>query len=334
MSALAELKNYIGEMVELQAAAAIAHWDARTYMPERGVETRARVTGKLSRLAFERLVSPKFGELLAQAEKELDSASEVERAMVRMGKRDYERAKAIPPDFYQKFVELCTRAESVWEKAKAKANFELFRPYLAEIVDMVREMARMIGYKEHPYDALLEEYEPGMTTAQVAEILRGLREKLVPFVRELLDRGHPASARPRGKVSDPKPKGPLPGGPRCYRLRFFRGKARRFRSSFHHRPWSGRYPGHEPLQRSRAVLRPLRGPPRGRACPLRPGNPGGAFLAWPLRRRFLRNPRIPIAVLGKPNRKKPRVLGILQAQAFPAVPRFRPKEPLKRFSAW
>jgi carboxypeptidase Taq len=206
MSALAELKNYIGEMVELQAAAAIAHWDARTYMPERGVETRARVTGKLSRLAFERLVSPKFGELLAQAEKELDSASEVERAMVRMGKRDYERAKAIPPDFYQKFVELCTRAESVWEKAKAQANFELFRPYLAEIVDMVREMARMIGYKEHPYDALLEEYEPGMTTAQVAEILRGLREKLVPFVRELLDRGTPPPPIPAGKYRIPSQK--------------------------------------------------------------------------------------------------------------------------------
>lgn len=199
MSALAELKNYIAEMVELQSAAAIAHWDARTYMPERGVETRARISGKLSRLAFERLVSPKFGELLAAAEKELSDASEAERAMVRMGKRDHERARAIPPDFYQKFVELCTKAESVWEKAKAEANFALFKPYLAEIVDMVREMAKMIGYKEHPYDALLEEYEPGMTTARVGEILGGLREKLVPFVRELLERGTPPPPLPQGK---------------------------------------------------------------------------------------------------------------------------------------
>lgn len=199
MSALAELKNYIGEMVELQAAAAIAHWDARTYMPEQGVETRARVTGRLARLAFERLVSPKFGELLAQAEKELGNASEAERAMVRMGKRDHERARAIPPDFYQKFVELCTKAESVWEKAKAEANFSLFRPYLSEIVDMVREMAGMIGYKEHPYDALLEEYEPGMTTRRAAEILGELREKLVPFVKELQDRGTPPPPIPEGK---------------------------------------------------------------------------------------------------------------------------------------
>ncbi|MCS7217098.1 MAG: carboxypeptidase M32 [Candidatus Bipolaricaulota bacterium] len=206
MSALAELKSYVAEMVELQAAAAIAHWDARTYMPERGVETRAKVVGRLSRLAFERVVSPKFGELLAAAEKELPNASEAERAMVRMGKRDHERARAIPPDFYQRFVELCTKAESVWEKAKAEANFALFRPYLAEIVDMVREMARLIGYKEHPYDALLEEYEPGMTTREVAGILGGLRERLVPFVRELQERGTPPPPIPAGRYRLPSQK--------------------------------------------------------------------------------------------------------------------------------
>ncbi len=199
MSAVAELKNYIAETVELYGAVAVAHWDARTYMPEKGVETRAKVVGRLSRLAFERVVSPKFGELLARAEKELAGATETERAMVRMGKRDHERARAIPPDFYQKFVELCTRAESVWEKAKAQANFTLFQPYLAEIVDMVREMARFIGYTEHPYDALVEEYEPGMSTRRVAEILGALREQLVPFVHLLQERGTSPPPIPAGK---------------------------------------------------------------------------------------------------------------------------------------
>lgn len=199
MSALAELENYVAEMAELGAAVAIAHWDARTYMPQKGVDTRARVVGKLSRLNFERLVSPKLTELLAAAEKELPGASEEERAMVRWTKRDHERARAIPPDFYQKFVELCTKAESVWEKAKAQSDFALFQPYLAEIVDMVREMACLIGYKEHPYDALLEEYEPGMTTRRVAEILGGLRENLVPFVRKVRERGTPPPPVPQGK---------------------------------------------------------------------------------------------------------------------------------------
>lgn len=203
MSALAELKNYVAEMVELSGAAALAHWDARTHMPPGGVDTRAKVVGRLSRLNFERLISPKFGELLAAAEKELAGAREAERAMVRHGKRDHERAKAIPPDFYQKFVELCTKAESVWERAKAEANFPLFKPYLAEIVDMVREMASMIGYKEHPYDALLEEYEPGMTTREVGALLGELREKLVPLVRELRERGTPPPPIPEGRYSIP-----------------------------------------------------------------------------------------------------------------------------------
>lgn len=201
MSVFPELKSYMAEMVELELAAAIAHWDARTYMPERGVESRARVVGRLSRLAFERLVSPKFEELLAQAERELDGASEVERALVRHGKRIHHRAKAIPPDFYQRFVELCARAEAVWEKAKANSDFPAFKPYLGEIVDMVREMARLIGYKEHPYDALVEEYEPGMTTAGLAEILGKLREGLVPFVKRLMEEGTPPPAVPQGKYS-------------------------------------------------------------------------------------------------------------------------------------
>lgn len=199
MGALPELKSYVAEMVELSAAAALAHWDARTHMPPRGVETRAKVVGRLSRLSFERLVSPKFAALLGAAEKEVAGASEEEKAMVRMWKRDHERARSIPPDFHQRFVELCTKAEAVWEKAKAQADFALFRPYLAEIVDMVREMARMIGYKESPYDALVEEYEPGMTARRVAEVLGGLRENLVPFVRKLLERGTPPPPIPEGK---------------------------------------------------------------------------------------------------------------------------------------
>lgn len=199
MSALAELKSYVAEMVELSAAAAVAHWDARTYMPKAAVNTRARIVGKLERLSFERLISPKFGELLSQAEKELGKANEVERAMIRQWKRDHERHRAIPPELYQKFAELRTKAEAIWEKAKAEANFSLFRPYLAEIVDMVREMARLIGYKESPYDALLEEFEPGMTSRRVAEVLGGLRDKLVPFVQKLVDKGTPPPPIPEGK---------------------------------------------------------------------------------------------------------------------------------------
>ncbi len=201
MGALNDLKEYVREIGELSAASALAAWDQRTHMPEKGAEARAKVIGRLSRLAFERTISDRMGELLAQAEKELDGSSTVERALVREWKRTYTRYKAIPPDFYQKFVETCTRAETVWEKAKAASDFAMFRPHLAEVVDMVRELTRYIGYKDSPYDALVEEYEPGMSTEKLRAVLGGLREELVPFLRELMERGQAPEPLPAGKFA-------------------------------------------------------------------------------------------------------------------------------------
>ncbi|MBC7220967.1 carboxypeptidase M32 [Candidatus Bipolaricaulota bacterium] len=197
MAALDELKAYVREIAEISSAAALAAWDQRTHMPPGGAEARAKVAGKLERLAFERRVSDRMGELLAAAERE-GASSEVDEALIRVWKRDHTRHRAIPPSLYQKFVETTTRAESVWEKAKAASDFGLFRPYLAEVVDLVREMARLIGYTDSPYDALVEEYEPGMTTSALRPLLGELRRELVAFLEELA-RGTPPDKLPRGR---------------------------------------------------------------------------------------------------------------------------------------
>jgi carboxypeptidase Taq len=190
------LRAYVREAEEISAAAALAAWDQRTHMPEKGAEARAKVLGRLERLAFERLVSDRMGELLAAAEAEGPS-SEVERALIRVWKRSYTRHRAIPPELYQRFVETTARAEHAWEKAKAASDFALFRPHLAEVVDLVREIAKLVGFQDSPYDALVEEYEPGMTAARLRAILDPLRQELVAFLGEL-ERGQAPLALPRG----------------------------------------------------------------------------------------------------------------------------------------
>lgn len=197
MSALNELRGYVREMAEISAGAALAHWDQRTCMPEKGAEARARVVGRLARMSFERLVSPRMGELLAAAKGEVED-SEVDRALVRHWEREHQRYRAIPPDLYQRFVEACARAETTWEKAKAASDFPLFRPHLAEVVDLVREIAGLIGYQESPYDALVEEYEPGMTARKLRAALGELREGLVPFLTKLREDGTPPPPLPHG----------------------------------------------------------------------------------------------------------------------------------------
>jgi len=183
MSALQELKDYVREISEISAAAALAGWDQRTHMPPKGAEARAKVLGRLERLAFERLVSEKMAELLRAVGE--TAQSEVDQALVREWKRNHTRHRAIPPDLYQRFVETTSRAEAVWEKAKAASDFAMFRPHLAEVVDLVREMAKLIGYTESPYDALIEEFEPGMTVARLRPLLAGLRKDLVALMKDL-----------------------------------------------------------------------------------------------------------------------------------------------------
>jgi len=196
------LKEYVREIRELEAAAALAHWDQRTYMPPRGLEARARVVGRLERLVFERLVSSKLDQLLKGVEAELDVASELERALVQHWRREHDRKRAIPPDLYQKFVETCSRAEAVWEQAKAKSDFAMFAPHLGEVVELVRKLAELLGYKEHPYDALLEEYEPGMRASRLKEVIEPLRAELVPLLQRL-EEGSPPPARPVGPFPIP-----------------------------------------------------------------------------------------------------------------------------------
>ena len=196
MNALQVLKEYVREISEIQSAVALCAWDQRTHLPEKGAEARAKVVGRLERMAFERVVSDRMGELIAAAERE-GARSEVDQAIVRVWKRDHTRHRAIPPALYQKFVETTARAEMVWEKAKAESEFALFRPHLAEVVDLVREMAGLIGYEESPYDALLDEYEPGMTVAILRPLLGGLRAELVAFLKDL-SRGTPPPALPVG----------------------------------------------------------------------------------------------------------------------------------------
>ncbi|MFQ6053879.1 MAG: carboxypeptidase M32 [Candidatus Bathyarchaeia archaeon] len=195
MEKLQEFKDYVREMGKLGAATALLHWDQQTYIPRKGHEGRAEVIGKLARMTFELLVSPRMAEFIEELDRPevKDGLSEQDRAMIRVLAKEHRRRKAIPPDLYEQFVVTTSRAQAVWQEARARSDFELFRPHLEKIVEFVRQFAELYGYKENPYDALIEDYEPGMTARELTGIIKRLREELVPFVRRLLDEGQ----RPR-----------------------------------------------------------------------------------------------------------------------------------------
>jgi carboxypeptidase Taq len=188
---LQAFKDYVREMGKLGAATALLHWDQQTYIPKKGYEGRAEVIGKLARMTFEMLVSPQMAEFIDELDRPevKNGLSEQDRAMVRVLAKEHRRRKAIPPDLYEQFVVTTSKAQAVWQEARAKSDWGLFQPYLEKIVEFSRQFAELYGYEENPYDALLEDYEPGMTARELEGIIAKLREELVPFVRRLMEEG-------------------------------------------------------------------------------------------------------------------------------------------------
>ncbi len=190
LDTLALYKAHLQEIGKLNSTLALLHWDQRTYLPPKGQEARAEVIGKLTKMVFELSIDDRLGRYLDELERR-DDLSEEERASVRVVGKEYRRRKAIPPDFYERFAIASSKAESVWERAKAKSDFSLFRPHLEEMVEFARRFAEYYGYEESPYDALIEDYEPGMTSRELRAVIEPLRAELVPFIERLKEKGTP-----------------------------------------------------------------------------------------------------------------------------------------------
>jgi carboxypeptidase Taq len=185
---LASYKAHLREIGKLESALSLLHWDQRTGLPPKGQEGRSEVIGALSKRTFELSTSDDLGALLEELASRED-LSEEDAASVRVVGRAYRRHKAIPADFYGRFAVAASRSEAAWEKARAASDFAAFRTYLEEMVGFAKQFAEYYGYKDSPYDALVEEYEPGMTSRQLQSIIAPLRDGLVPLIKRLTGEG-------------------------------------------------------------------------------------------------------------------------------------------------
>jgi carboxypeptidase Taq len=176
-----DLLARLGELSDLGANAALLGWDQQTMMPPGGTEGRAQVLATLARIGHERQTDPHLGELLHAAEPEDDR----ERAIVRVALRDHERALRVPRELAAEMELAAVRAQGPWLEARERADFARFAPFLAENLRLRRELAACFPEAAHPYDALMDAFEPGLTTEVVRDVFRALRDGLVPLVREI-----------------------------------------------------------------------------------------------------------------------------------------------------
>jgi carboxypeptidase Taq len=179
-----ELIQRFKEFRLLDSIGAIASWDQHTYMPPGGADHRAEQMAYLAKLGHAKLTSPRIGELLGQLESSpmVKTPDTVEAVNVREIRRTYDRATKMPAKLVEEIARTVSQAQNVWAEARRKSDFPTFAPWLDKIVALKREEAKAVGYKDSPYDALLDEYEPGATAAEITRVFAELRAELVPLV--------------------------------------------------------------------------------------------------------------------------------------------------------
>jgi len=190
-TAYEKLLHHLREIGLLGSIESLLGWDERVLMPAAGGDYRAAQAEFLAGQIHQRWTDPALGELLDQlAESELASDPRSDAATtIRQARRDYARKTKLPRTLVEELARLSILGQQAWVAARKADDFAKFQPLLERIVVLKREEAQALGYAECPYDALLEEYEPGEKTSRVATVLAGLRAELVPLVKEIRESG-------------------------------------------------------------------------------------------------------------------------------------------------
>jgi carboxypeptidase Taq len=194
------------EISLLSSVADVLGWDERTQLPPKGTENRANQLALLARLTHHRFTSPKIDDLLKTLEGSVSPGESEMSANVRETRRAYDRAKKLPESLVEELTQTAVMAQQAWVSARKNADFPSFAPWLEKTLSLKRQEANCIGFKAHPYDALLDEFEPGDTTADLTAVFSELRGPLVDLIArigqsprktpaEILERSYPKLAQ-------------------------------------------------------------------------------------------------------------------------------------------
>ena len=186
------LKTRMAELSDLTALGRLAAWDQRTMMPPDGGPGRGEQLATLERLAHERATADEVGEWLeALEDADLDG---LDAEIVRVARRDFDRARRVPADLAAELERASADGQTVWQAARAAGDFAAFAPSLRRNVELAREYAACFDDAARPYDALLADYDFGLTAARLQEVFGELAAELAPLVAEAPEGAPPVSA--------------------------------------------------------------------------------------------------------------------------------------------
>ena len=182
-----DLKSRLAEIHDLRRAQEILFWDQTVMMPPGGGAVRGAQVTTLDRIAHEKFISDEIGTLLEELagyEQELDYDSD-DASLIRTTRRDWEKAHRVPADLAAEMTGAAADAHDVWAKARAENDYALFLPHLERAVELKRRYVECFEGYDEPYDVLLDDFEPGMKTAEVRQVFDDLKAELVPLIADI-----------------------------------------------------------------------------------------------------------------------------------------------------
>ncbi len=179
-----ELLRRLGEISDVEKTAGLLAWDEETKMPPLGSEARAEQRATLTRICHELSTAPELGELLERLrsfEAEHDPES-FEASAIRVARRDYDKAVRVPAELRAERARSGSRGYRAWLAARDACDYAILLPHLERGLALLHEYVACFAPADDPYDVLLDDYEPGMTTAEVADVFARLKPELVSLV--------------------------------------------------------------------------------------------------------------------------------------------------------
>lgn len=182
---LARFKERMAEISDLHNIAAVLDWDQQVNMASGGVKARGNQLAAIGKIAHLKFTSSEVGQLLESLKADASALGADDAAMLHVAQRDYDKATRVPAEFVAEMALATTQAHEAWVEARQKSDYSIFRPHLEKVVELTRKYVSFFPPADQPYDILLDNFEPGMKTADVKEIFSALRPRQVELIKKI-----------------------------------------------------------------------------------------------------------------------------------------------------
>lgn len=182
---LAIVLNHYKRITLLDSVASMLYWDHHVMMPRKGLNQRAEAVALIDRMSHDQMVLPEFVENVNRVFDDREALGEDHQAMLREIKRSVDMATRVPGDLVEAISRHASHSNAAWVEAREKSDFTHFAPFLEKMIDLRVEQSHALGFSEHPYDAMIDRFEPFADESYISSVFDDLKEKLVPFVKKI-----------------------------------------------------------------------------------------------------------------------------------------------------